>query len=122
MAFYGLLDPRLIGIEFTLPPVGPVMKHSQTSLAPLDKMGPLPGWYAIDVNHLHGAKLAATDGAGSWQCVAGDGYDLTYFQRFQPIATAGYSIYIYHITMEDANRVRQELGLPELDEAGGQHG
>jgi hypothetical protein len=28
----------------------------------------------------------------------------------------GYSIYIYHITPEDANRVRQEMGLPELKE------
>jgi hypothetical protein len=28
---------------------------------------------------------------------------------------AGYSIYIYHITLEDANRVRRGLGLPELN-------
>jgi hypothetical protein len=27
---------------------------------------------------------------------------------------AGYSIYIYHITLEDANRVRRDLGLPDL--------
>jgi hypothetical protein len=27
---------------------------------------------------------------------------------------AGYSICIYHITLEDANRVRRELGLPEF--------
>lgn len=28
---------------------------------------------------------------------------------------AGYSIYIYHITLEDANRLRRELGLPEVE-------
>jgi hypothetical protein len=27
---------------------------------------------------------------------------------------AGYSIYIYHISLDEANRVRRELGLPEL--------
>ncbi len=27
---------------------------------------------------------------------------------------AGYSIYIYHMTLDEANRVRRELGLPEL--------
>jgi hypothetical protein len=27
---------------------------------------------------------------------------------------AGYSIYIYHVTLEDANHVRRELGLREL--------
>ena len=48
--------------------------------------------------------------------MAGDGYDLTYFQRFQPVAMAGYSIYIYHITLDEANQARRELGLPELDE------
>ena len=31
---------------------------------------------------------------------------------------AGYSIYIYHITLDEANRVRRELGLPELSEEG----
>jgi prepilin-type N-terminal cleavage/methylation domain-containing protein len=29
---------------------------------------------------------------------------------------AGYSIYIYHITLEEANRVRREFGLPEWKE------
>jgi len=36
---------------------------------------------------------------------------------------AVYSIYIYHITLDEANRVRRELGLPELKEEGeGRHG
>ena len=37
-----------------------------------------------------------------------------YFLHFQPVAMAGYSIYIYHITLDEANRVRKEFGLPEL--------
>ena len=37
-----------------------------------------------------------------------------YFLHFEPVATAGYSIYVYHITLDGANRVRRRLGLPGL--------
>jgi hypothetical protein len=116
LAFYGLMDPRLAGIEFMLPPTGPVSRMQTAANLSPDEMGPLPGWYAIDMNHLHGAELSATDGKGGWRMVAGDGYDLTYFLNFEPVAMAGYSIYIYHIKRDEANRVRRELGLPELKE------
>ena len=79
-------------------------------------IGPLPGWYAIDMNHLHGAKLSADDGQGGRQWVSRGGYDLTYFQHFEPVAMAGYSIHIYHITLDEANRVRRELGMDEAGE------
>jgi len=38
-----------------------------------------------------------------------------YFLNFSPIARAGYSIYIYRITVDDANRVRAQLGLPPIE-------
>ena len=60
---------------------------------------PTPGWYALSVNELYGRS---------------DQY--RYFLHFEPMDMAGYSIYIYHVTLEDANRVRRELGLPELTE------
>ena len=34
----------------------------------------------------------------------------------ESVAMARYSIYIYHITPDEANRVRKELGLSELSE------
>jgi hypothetical protein len=74
----------------------------------------MPGWYAVDVNCLHGLKPTASDGRDGRQRIGGDGYDLTYFQHFAPSATAGYSILIYHITFDEANRVRRQLGLPEI--------
>ncbi|HEX2974134.1 MAG TPA: glycosyltransferase family 39 protein [Tepidisphaeraceae bacterium] len=58
---------------------------------------PRPGWYAISVNHLH--RL---------------GHDFDYFLEFKPVAMVGYSIYIYHINLDEANRVRRKLRLPEL--------
>lgn len=92
----GLLDPQVAGIEYTLPPLGPEAE----SCAPPDAyaLGPQPGWYAISVCHLHG---------GPWG-------RYTYFLHFRPVAMAGYSIYIYHITLDEANRIRGELGLPKL--------
>jgi hypothetical protein len=50
-----------------------------------------PGWYAVSVNCLYNRE-------GQYR----------YFLNFKPIAMAGYSIYIYHITPEEIDRVRHE--------------
>jgi hypothetical protein len=117
LASFGPLDPRLAGIEeFTVPPVGPAVPHVLPDL-PEEELGPFPGWYAIDVNFLaKHAPLSASDGKGGWEHPFGDGYDLTYFQHFPPLALVGYSFRVYHLTFDEANRVRCELGLPELRE------
>jgi 4-amino-4-deoxy-L-arabinose transferase-like glycosyltransferase len=59
--------------------------------------GPRPGWYAVSVHRLREAD---------------QGY--AYFLQFRPVAMAGYSIYIYHLSLDDANRARRDLGLDEL--------
>jgi hypothetical protein len=59
--------------------------------------GAEPGWHAVSVNQIHNRS-------GEYE----------YFLQFEPVAMAGYSIYIYHITLDEANRVRREFGLPEL--------
>jgi hypothetical protein len=90
------IDPRVAGIEYTPPPPG---LTSTASLPPrtAELLGPRPGWFAVSVGELrsHTRQYA-------------------YFLRFHPVATAGYSIYIYRITPEEANRVRKELGMPEV--------
>ncbi len=58
---------------------------------------PTPGWYALSVNEIYGRSRR-----------------YQYFLNFEPVDMAGYSIYIYEITLEDANRVRRELKLPAL--------
>ncbi len=97
LAYFGQVDPRLAGIDFTLPD---------------EEAGPVPGWYGIDVNYLHGSSLPAADGNGNWQCFGTSAF--RYFLDFKPVATAGYSIFIYHVTPEDANRARRRMGLSEL--------
>ncbi|MDD3587453.1 MAG: hypothetical protein PHQ75_09735 [Thermoguttaceae bacterium] len=53
---------------------------------PSDK--PKPGWYAISVNNIYSRE-------GTYR----------YFLDYTPVAMAGYSIYIYHLTQDDIDRV-----------------
>ncbi|MEX2121700.1 MAG: glycosyltransferase family 39 protein [Pirellulales bacterium] len=88
LAYSGSMDPRLLRIEYTLPPEG---------VAAVDGSHPPPklppGWYAVSVNYLHGYGLFAFDGAGGTRSLGQSGYQ--YFRQFQPVGHAGWSIYIY---------------------------
>ena len=48
---------------------------------------PQPGWHAVSVNYIYGQSR-----------------QYQYFLNFEPVARAGYSIYIYHLTQEDVER------------------
>jgi hypothetical protein len=52
------------------------------------------------------------DGDDAWANVGPADYD--YFRMIEPVARAGYSILIYHLTLEDANQLRSRLHLPML--------
>lgn len=85
LAYYGSYPAALVNIpETRMPPTS-----SDT--------GPRPGWYALSVNYIYSRDS-----------------QYRYFLCFVPEAMVGYSIYIYHITEGEANRVRWELGLPKL--------
>jgi 4-amino-4-deoxy-L-arabinose transferase-like glycosyltransferase len=100
IAYFGRVDPRWAGIECSVPPKC------------WDGQGPQPGWYAVSLRLLQGLARGARNGAGGVDSMSDSDY--AYFRRLNAMATAGYSIYIYHITLGDANRVRRELGLAEL--------
>jgi hypothetical protein len=80
-----------------LPPTDLVDEQYRDSAPSNEAFGPKPGWYALSVN-----------------CIFDRDRHYRHFLHFEPVATAGYSIYIYHITLDGANRVRRKLGLPEL--------
>jgi len=88
-------------------------------VASFDESGPLPGWYAIDVNFLHGPHWPAKCGGWWSRTIAPDGPNFEYFRFFEPCDRVAYSFLIYHITLDDANRVRRELDLPLVAEAAG---
>ncbi|MFG0262860.1 MAG: hypothetical protein ACF788_10765, partial [Novipirellula sp. JB048] len=59
------------------------------ALPPRKDQGPQPGWWAISVQKLH-----SRDGA------------YAYFLNYEPVATIGYTTYIYHLTEEDISQRR----------------
>ena len=99
VAYYGDLsigpfEDRVAGIRRSAR-----IKSNRRQTDPAE-LAPLPGWYALSVNEIYSRDR-----------------QYRYFLNFGPVAMAGYSIYIYHITLDEANRVRRELGLPELSSA-----
>lgn len=100
VAYFGRLKPSVAGIDAHLPPAGNrsflIMQNPHPEC-----IGPQPGWFAISVE-------ARQRG---WFYHQGD---YRYFQQFKPLGFAGYSIYIYHLSIDDANSARRALGLPEI--------
>ena len=80
LAYYGYFDPKDIGIDY--PPV-PERPPNGELQQPLE-----PGWYAVSVNYLRGSPWRAQIHAHS------------HFQQHDPVAMAGYSIYIYRVESE----------------------
>lgn len=102
IAYFGFVDLETVGIEAELPPKGPMaFTGERRSPASTNILGPQPGWFAVSVNHLRGYRHFESDQP-----------DYAYFMNFEPVAMAGYSIYIYQVSLEEANRVRRELGVP----------
>jgi hypothetical protein len=92
LAFYGGVSPGLVGIEADSPP------HL-----------PEPGWFAVSVSLLRGYFHSSAI-SGNMPVY------LSYFLEAEPVAMAGYSIYIYHLTAAEADRIRAKLDLPPLDQ------
>ena len=97
LAYHGGFDPSVIGIECPKPPADP--NSSNATLADLSKIGPQTGWYALSTMSL-------------WNH---DG-EYGYFRFLTPVTTVGRTIHIYHITPDEANRVRREMGLAVIDD------
>lgn len=94
LAVRGSYDPRIVGMDAILLSPLPGGEDADFTLPTFDLE---PGWYAISVGMLHGPDPQFAP-----------------LLRFQPAAMAGYSIYVYHLTLDEANHARRELALPEL--------
>ena len=64
LAAFGTIDPLLAGIEFTVPATS-VAKPRSADQANEGRTDIQPGWYAIDVNYLHGSGRPAAGGGGA---------------------------------------------------------
>ncbi|MGQ9575052.1 MAG: hypothetical protein ACUVUC_07015 [Thermoguttaceae bacterium] len=92
-------EARPLYLGWEVWPVDPRAAGIEYSLPP--EPVPEPGWCAMSVNVIRSQDRR-----------------FEYFLGLRPVAMAGYSIYIYHITLEEANRVRRELGVPEWPAGG----
>jgi 4-amino-4-deoxy-L-arabinose transferase-like glycosyltransferase len=101
LAYYGEIDPHLIDIEYELPPFS-ILENNQSPPHWLR-----PGWYAVSVNFVMGYPWRVFDGDGSQKKAALNAY--SYFLQFKPVAMAGYSICIYHITEDDIIRANTDV-------------
>jgi hypothetical protein len=66
--------------------------------------GPQPGLYAISANLVAGLPFRVRDQAGNLWNAEQDAYG--YFRSLDPIAQIGYSIFVYEVTPEQADRLR----------------
>lgn len=93
-----MVDPKIAGIEWE--PVPQYDPDGKVNGLDSKQDGPQPGWYAISANHLFGYRHFESSRPV-----------YTWLQEFQPVAMAGYSIYIFHVTIAEANELRKKLGL-----------
>lgn len=94
----GAIPPNMYGIESKKPVYHERLKILKIRHPESEMHSHIPlGWYAVSVNIIYSQNGT---------------YD--FLKNFTPVAYAGYSIYIYHITEDEVNRVRNELGLPIL--------
>jgi 4-amino-4-deoxy-L-arabinose transferase-like glycosyltransferase len=96
--------PEVKGVRFAYfgPSIVGRVDHLQPTILQVDDAasgGPVPGWYAISATFLR----------------SGYGRDFSYLLKYRPVATAGYSIYIYHLDLAEANAIRRQHGFGELD-------
>ena len=93
-----------------------------------DMFGPRPGHFAVSVNFERGMsfhtpcpmkllpQIDPTEFRPAPPLVISPADAYSYFQFFTPRIEPeiGYSILLYDVSLEDANRVRQQQGLPLL--------
>ena len=92
-----------------------VVDEDGTTTLPLPtETGPLPGWYAVSRNLLNG---------NYWECISEWGKSnsafekdpsLRYLRNFDEEDSVGYTVAIYHISLEEANSLRRRLKLPDV--------
>jgi hypothetical protein len=98
LVYFGPINPAVAGVDFVLPPKGILASDDRMEMAGLpDTLQ--PGWYAVSVNYLYGYPHFIYDEQGGRELVNRPYF--SYFRRFEPAVTAGYSIYIYHLTAHD---------------------
>lgn len=103
-------DPSTVGIEWYSPNTWPPSSSRSFGTNP-KAQGPEPGWFAISVVALHTPpEIEIINGTETRHRAAG----FDYFGFFEPVDRIGYSMHIYHVSLEECNALRGKLGLVPL--------
>ncbi len=87
---------------------------AEISGLPVPEDGPEPGWYAISAGRLLETQWSRPARDSASPAI----HPLTYvklFQQRQPTDRVAYSIFIYHLTCEQCNAMRSELGMEPIE-------
>jgi hypothetical protein len=120
LAYFGQIHPRIFnerqeGFEWFLPPPFPgSMEMKKDKMPPRYFYAPQdirlePGLYAVSASLLEGLPWRVYDspwqGFGHWGYYSAWFNAFSYFQELTPIAKVGYSIYVYRVDPEQAERL-----------------
>ncbi|MGQ0636554.1 MAG: ArnT family glycosyltransferase [Planctomycetaceae bacterium] len=89
LAYFGMLPPAELGINYHVPP-----------------RNPAPGWYAVSVNFVMGRPHTVRNSDGEMRSADFD--EFGWFRYFQPTTRIGTSIDVYHITPDDLRNARRK--------------
>ncbi len=95
LSLYVSFDPLVAGIEYEPPPIDPRYATAVNSHAGA-VIGPRAGWYAVSVHMLHSRTR-----------------QFAYLLDFEKADMIGYSIYIYHITEQQAADWNNQHGFTD---------
>jgi hypothetical protein len=90
LAYYGLFDPSAVGFEYQVPTSMLRDTESIDAKTTLES-----GWYAVSVHILRGGDAAIPLPDGTWRSLSRDA--CSQLRAIEPVAKAGYSIYIIHL-------------------------
>ncbi len=94
LTYFGIINPRTAGLECRPVTLACPPRNDRNSEKLADD-GLKPGWYAISVNHLYNYKHYGHEE---------DCYE--YLRSMRPAARAGYSIWIYHVGVDDLRHLQ----------------
>jgi hypothetical protein len=105
LAYFGCIDPMVLGIDYQWPPAANNGDIPNPAVTAEERAKSGYGVYAVSVNYLRGHTYPAPNGRGQWIDVPIGAF--AYFRRLRPIATAGYSIYIYRANSQEIDELRR---------------
>jgi hypothetical protein len=113
LAYFGCYDPAWVGINYRLPPSLPTDAAKAPPLAQIG-MGPLPGWYVVSKNYLAGHSMPVPDGSGRMHFKFFDSPFCNYLSDFEPVASIGDSMLVYHLELDKVNLARSSRGMAKI--------